>query len=197
MRRLSTAALSGFATSTGLGELSADPRVLAIEPDREIHPIPVITDRDTLPGGVRGAAIVDSGVAHDRTGESWRTHTFLPGLRVSGRTGNLRVSDGFGERLWWVFDATGRTREDRGGQGTRVARSGVFVVFATGPSPCRLSSTGETYSARSSRLAGAAARYLELHPGANPSVPASWRKCAATRDTIRQNPSRALRAGRP
>lgn len=79
----------------------------------------------------------------------------------------------------------------------RLARSGIFVVASAGTRGCRLSPTGETYSTRSPYLAGAATRRLELHPGANPSVLASWRKCTATRDTIRQNPSRAMRTGRP
>ncbi|MEU7744628.1 S8 family serine peptidase [Nonomuraea sp. NPDC049158] len=278
VRRFYTSALPGFATvltASELAELSADPRVLAIEPDREIHPMPITTS--ALPHAPRAARatgkgvtvfIVDSGVTHGRTGNSGRTGTFhSEDLRMSGHTGNLRVSHGFGDRLWWAFDATGRTGEDCGGHGTRVARaiagrshgvapqadvasvrvlgcggsgslsdalagldwvrrhargpavanlsldgadspalrtamarlarSGVFVVAATDAGRCRLSPTGETYSARAPRLAGAAARYLELHPAANPSVLASWLKCAATRDTIRQNPSRALRTGRP
>ncbi|MEU8141809.1 S8 family serine peptidase [Nonomuraea sp. NPDC048901] len=281
VRRFYTAALPGFATllnASELAELSADPRVVAIEPDREIHAMPLTTSarlpsrrapraprtrRATRATG-KGVTvyIVDSGVTHGRTGA---VHSENP--HMSGRTETLRVSDGLGDRLWWAFDATGRTGEDCGGHGTRVARavagrshgvapqasvasvrvlgcggsgslsdalagldwvrrhargpavanisldgadspalrtamarlarSGVFVVAATDTGRCRVSPTGETYSARAPRLAGAAARYLELHPGANPSVLASWLKCAATRDTIRQNPSRALRTGRP
>ncbi|MEV6151417.1 S8 family serine peptidase [Nonomuraea sp. NPDC052129] len=287
VRRFYTAALPGFATllnASELAELSADPRVVAVEPDREIHPMPLTTSarrharRAPLAANaprtrraIRAARatgkgvtvyIVDSGVTHGRPGafRSGNPH-------MSGRTETLRVSDGLGDRLWWAFDATGRTGEDCDGHGTRVARavagrshgvspqasvasvrvlgcggsgslsdalagldwvrrhargpavanlsldgadspalrtamarlarSGVFVVAATDTGRCRLSPTGETYSARAPRLAGAAARYLELHPGANPSVLASWLKCSATRDTIRQNPSRALRTGRP
>ncbi|WP_433517264.1 S8 family serine peptidase [Nonomuraea sp. CA-143628] len=272
VRRFYTAALPGFATllnASELAELSADPRVVAIEPDREIRPMPVTrstarrTRRATRATG-KGVTvyIVDSGATHGRTGafRSGNPH-------MSGRAETLRKPDGLGDRLWSAFDATGRTGEDCDGHGTRVARavagrshgaapqasvaavrvlgcggsgslsdalagldwvrrhardpavanisldgadspalrtamarlarSGVFVVAASDTGRCRLSPTGETYSARAPRLAGAAARYLELHPAANPSVLASWLKCAATRDTIRQNPSRALRTGRP
>ncbi|MEU7852855.1 S8 family serine peptidase [Nonomuraea sp. NPDC049141] len=262
VRRFYTAAIPGFATwvnATELAELRADPRVLAIEPDREIHPMPItgaarpIHARPiTGPSRARGRGvtvyIVDSG--------------------VSGQPmGGPRRAGGFGDRAWRAFDATGRTGDDCGGHGTRVARviagrshgvaprariasvrvlgcggsgslsdvlagldwvrrhahgsavanlsidgarspalrtamarlarSGVFVVASADTGGCRLAPTGETYSTRSPYLAGAAARYLELHPGANPSVLASWLKCTAARDTIRQNPSRAMRTGRP
>jgi hypothetical protein len=75
----------------------------------------------------------------------------------------------------------------------RLTQSGVFVVASASNGGCRLSPTGETYSSGAPYLAGAAASYLELHPGANPSVLGSWLKCTATGETIRQNPSRALR----
>lgn len=270
VRRFYTAAIPGFATwvnTTELAELRADPRVLAIEPDREIQPWPLTgSARQIHPRLITGPArarvargtgrgvtvyIVDSGV----NGQ--------PGTAMGG----LHRTGGFGDRAWRAFDATGRTGDDCGGHGTRVARaiagrshgvaprariasvrvlgcggsgslsdvlagldwvrrhahgpavanlsidgarsralrtamarlarSGVFVVASAGTGGCRLSPTGETYSTRSPYLAGAAARYLELHPDVNPSVLASWLKCTATRDTIRQNPSRASRTGRP
>ena len=255
VRRFYTAAIPGFATwvnATELAELRADPRVLAIEPDREIHPMPI-----------NGSA-----PARARRGTGRGVTVYIVDSGVNGPpVGGLRRAGGFGDRAWRAFDATGRTGDDCGGHGTRVARaaagrshgvaprariasvrvlgcggsgslsdvlagldwvrrhargpavanlsidgadsralrtamarlarSGVFVVASADTGGCRLSPTGETYSARSPYLAGAAARYLELHPDANPSVLASWLKCTATRHTIRQNPSRASRTGRP
>ncbi|MEU4226191.1 S8 family serine peptidase [Nonomuraea sp. NPDC026600] len=270
VRRFYTAAIPGFATwvnATELAELRADPRVLAIEPDREIHPMPIAgAARQNRSRPITGFAR-----ARVTRGAGRGVTVYIVDSGVNGKprtaTGGLRRAGGFGDRAWRAFDATGRTGDDCGGHGTRVARaiagrshgvaprariasvrvlgcggsgslsdvlagidwvrrhadgpavanlsidgarsralrtamarlarSGVFVVASADTGGCRLSPTGETYSTRSPYLAGAAARYLELHPGANPSVLASWLKCTATRHTIRQNPSRASRTGRP
>ncbi|MFD1537979.1 S8 family serine peptidase [Nonomuraea guangzhouensis] len=265
VRRFYTAAIPGFATwvnAAELAELRADPRVLAIEPDREIHPMPI-----TGPARqIHARPITGPSWARSPRGTGRGVTVYLVDSGVNGQPGRLRAG-GFGDRAWRAFDATGRTGEDCGGHGTRVARaiggrshgvaprariasvrvlgcggsgslsdvlagldwvrrhahrpavanlsidgarsralrtamarltrSGVFVVASADTGGCRLSPTGETYSPRSPYLAGAAARYLELHPDANPSDLASWLKCTAMRDTIRQNPSRAMRTGRP
>ncbi|MBT2226981.1 S8 family serine peptidase [Nonomuraea sp. NEAU-A123] len=279
VRRFYTAAIPGFATwvnTTELAELRADPRVLAIEPDREIHPMPITApDRAWLITGpahqIHSRSTTGPNRARVARGTGRGVTVYIVDSGVNGQPGTatvgLRRAGGFGDRAWRAFDATGRAGDDCGGHGTRVARaiagrshgvaprariasvrvlgcggsgslsdvlagldwvrrhahgpavanlsidgarsralrtamarltrSGVFVVASADTGGCRLSPTGETYSTRSPYLAGAAARYLELHPDANPSVLASWLKCTATRDTIRQNPSRASRTGRP
>ncbi|MEU1385009.1 MULTISPECIES: protease inhibitor I9 family protein [unclassified Nonomuraea] len=108
VRRYYTEALPGFATFLTVGELAelrSDPRVLAVEPDREIHampadaPAPAEAASDTDPGTGAGTTVyvVDSGVDVTRAE--------------------------FGDRAWRAFDATGGTGRDCGGHGTRVARA--------------------------------------------------------------------------
>ncbi|MEO3869009.1 S8 family serine peptidase [Nonomuraea sp. B12E4] len=103
VRRYYTAALPGFATfltAAELAELRADPRVLAIEPDRQIHPMPMAAPTRPLPGEGTGRGttvyVVDSGVDPDRVA--------------------------FAERVWRAFDATGGTGRGCAGHGTRAAR---------------------------------------------------------------------------
>ncbi|MFC4006808.1 S8 family serine peptidase [Nonomuraea purpurea] len=104
VRRYYTAALPGFATfltAAELASLRSDPRVLAIEPDREIHPMRGRRPGRTLPdAGSDGAGatvyVVDSGVDAGR------------GTR-------------FDDRAWHAFDATGGTGRDCLGYGTRAA----------------------------------------------------------------------------
>ncbi|MFG1707951.1 protease inhibitor I9 family protein [Nonomuraea sp. M3C6] len=103
VRRYYTAALPGFATfltAAELAELRTDPRVRAIEPDRQIHPM--TAGRSTRPPSVPGTGagttvyVVDSGVDAGRAE--------------------------FGDRAWRAFDATGGTGRDCGwGHGTQVA----------------------------------------------------------------------------
>ncbi|MFI9590051.1 S8 family serine peptidase [Nonomuraea sp. NPDC052265] len=108
VRRYYTEALPGFATFLTAGELvelRSDPRVLAVEPDREIHampgdaPAPADTSdtSDTSAGAGTTVYVVDSGVDVTRPE--------------------------FGDRAWRAFDATGGTGRDCGGHGTRVARA--------------------------------------------------------------------------
>jgi hypothetical protein len=242
VRRFYTAALPGFATFLTAGELAelrADPRVRAIEPDRQIHPM--TGGASARPRAVRtgGAGttvyVVDSGVDVTRPE--------------------------FGDRAWHAFDATGGTGRDCSGHGTQVAktiagrytgvapkariasvrvlgcdgpgtladvlagldwirrhargpavaglsfdgadspalrtavramaRSGLFTVVAADSRTCRVTPGGAAFSANAPQLAGAAARHLELHPAAHPSVLASWLKCTTAGGAIRQNPSGA------
>ncbi|MGW0479778.1 hypothetical protein [Nonomuraea sp. NPDC003214] len=233
VRRYYTAALPGFATVLNAAEeaeLRADPRVLALEPDRAIRPAPGRAATPARTPGGRGVTVyvVGSGMDVDR----------------------------FGDRAWRAFDATGGTGHDCTGHGTRAARavaaaapqariasvrtlgchgagrlsdvlagldwvrrhargpavtsvpldtagspalttalralvrSGVFVT-ATGPGACRTAPGEPAYTAAAPHLAGAAAGYLESHPGANPADLATWLKCPAVRGAIRQNPSRS------
>jgi subtilisin family serine protease len=102
VRRYYTEALPGFATfltADELAELRSDPRVLAIEPDRQIHAMPArpLTDRSTGTGAGTTVYVVDSGVDITR--------------------------DDFGDRAWRAFDATGGTGRDCDGHGTRVAKA--------------------------------------------------------------------------
>ncbi|MEW9549492.1 protease inhibitor I9 family protein [Nonomuraea sp. NPDC050783] len=102
VRRYYTAALPGFATFLSAAELAAlraDPRVRTVEPDRQIHPMPVRRPAHALAGGGTGAGVtvhlVDSGVDAGRAE--------------------------FGDRAWRAFDATGGTGRDCTGHGTQVA----------------------------------------------------------------------------
>ncbi|MEV4554659.1 S8 family serine peptidase [Nonomuraea wenchangensis] len=102
VRRYYTAALPGFATyltAAELASLRADPRVRAVEPDRQIHPMPVRRPAHPLTGPATGAGttiyLVDSGVD----------------------TGRAE----FGDRAWRAYDATGGTGRDCTGHGTQVA----------------------------------------------------------------------------
>ncbi|MEV3978930.1 S8 family serine peptidase [Nonomuraea sp. NPDC049758] len=109
VRRYYTEALPGFATFLTVGELAelrSDPRVLAVEPDREIHAMPgdapapapaSDTDADSGAGAGTTVFVVDTGVDVTRAE--------------------------FGDRAWRAFDATGGTGRDCGGHGTRVARA--------------------------------------------------------------------------
>ncbi|MER6511142.1 S8 family serine peptidase [Nonomuraea sp. NPDC001636] len=107
VRRYYTEALPGFATFLTVGELAelrSDPRVLAVEPDREIHAMPgdapapaSDTDADTGTGAGATVFVVDTGVDVTRAE--------------------------FGDRAWRAFDATGGTGRDCGGHGTHVART--------------------------------------------------------------------------
>ncbi|MFF4197068.1 S8 family serine peptidase [Nonomuraea sp. NPDC001831] len=107
VRRYYTEALPGFATFLTAGELAelrSDPRVLAVEPDREIHAMPgdasapaSDTDADSGTGTGTTVFVVDTGVDVTRAE--------------------------FGDRAWRAFDATGGTGRDCGGHGTRVARA--------------------------------------------------------------------------
>ncbi|MBN6055315.1 hypothetical protein JYK22_25485, partial [Nonomuraea sp. RK-328] len=107
VRRYYTAALPGFATwlsASEVGELLADPRVRAVEPDLPTRPLPDRgptqgnAARDVAAGGGGGVTVyvVDSGLDVDR--------------------------EEFGDRAWHAFDATGGTGDDCTGHGTRAAR---------------------------------------------------------------------------
>ncbi|NBE97863.1 hypothetical protein FE391_30280 [Nonomuraea sp. KC401] len=102
VRRYYTAALPGFATfltAAELAELRADPRVRAIEADRQIHPMTSRRADPPPPGPATGAGttvyVVDSGLDPGRAE--------------------------FGDRTWRAFDATGGTGHDCAGTGTRTA----------------------------------------------------------------------------
>jgi subtilisin family serine protease len=102
VRRYYTEALPGFATfltARELAELRSDPRVQAIEPDRQIHAMTGVRPARPLSGAATGAGttvyVVDSGVDITRAE--------------------------FGDRAWRAFDATGGTGRDCSGHGTRVA----------------------------------------------------------------------------
>ncbi|NUP03059.1 MAG: hypothetical protein HOW59_34575 [Nonomuraea sp.] len=104
VRRYYTEALPGFATFLTAGELAelrSDRRVLAIEPDRQIHAMPAsgsaTPPTDTATGAGTTVYVVDSGVDDTRAE--------------------------FGDRAWRAFDATGGTGRDCAGHGTRVART--------------------------------------------------------------------------
>ncbi|WP_219462655.1 hypothetical protein, partial [Nonomuraea rhizosphaerae] len=84
------------------------------------------------------------------------------------------------------------TADDGAPPATGGSSAGDSAV-SSGGGGCRISPTGETFSSGAPYLAGAAARYLEFHPGANPSVLGSWLKCTTGRDAIRENPSRDMR----
>ncbi|NRQ38602.1 S8 family serine peptidase [Nonomuraea sp. NN258] len=114
VRRFYTAALPGFATfltAAELAELRADPRVLTVEADRQLHPIPVRrTPRPTDDWGTGARAtvyVVDSGVDVARPE--------------------------FGDRAWHAFDATGGTGRDCTGHGTQVARIAAGRVTGIAP----------------------------------------------------------------
>ncbi|NUW42840.1 protease inhibitor I9 family protein [Nonomuraea rhodomycinica] len=105
VRRYYTAALPGFATwltASEVGELRADPRVRAVEPDVPTWPLPQRAatpgnaERDASAGGGVTVYVVDSGLDVDR--------------------------EEFGDRAWHAFDATGGTGDDCTGHGTRAAR---------------------------------------------------------------------------
>ncbi len=72
-----------------------------------------------------------------------------------------------------------------------LVRSGVFVVGAADSVACRVTPGGAAYSALAPHLAGAAARHLERHPGANPAFLTSRFNCTPAHGAIRQNPSAA------
>ncbi|TDD00066.1 hypothetical protein E1292_29770 [Nonomuraea deserti] len=102
VRRYYTAALPGFATfltAAELAELRTDPRVRAIEADRQIHPMTSRRADPPPPGQATGAGttvyVVDSGLDPGRPE--------------------------FGDRTWRAFDATGGTGHDCAGNGTRTA----------------------------------------------------------------------------
>jgi subtilisin family serine protease len=102
VRRYYTAALPGFATWLSAAEeteLRADPRVRALEPDREIHPMTGRAPATMPADGGKGVTVyvMDSGL--DLTGGE------------------------FGDRAWRAFDATGGTGQDCTGHGTQVARA--------------------------------------------------------------------------
>lgn len=102
VRRYYTAALPGFATwlsAAEEAELRADPRVRALEPDREIHPMTGRAPASFQAEGGKGVTVyvVDSGL-------------------------DLTRSE-FGDRAWRAFDATGGTGQDCTGHGTQVARA--------------------------------------------------------------------------
>ena len=102
VRRYYTAALPGFATwlsAAEEAELRADPRVRALEPDREIHPMTGRAPTTVPAEGGKGVTVyvVDTGL--DLTGGE------------------------FGDRAWRAFDATGGTGQDCTGHGTQVARA--------------------------------------------------------------------------
>jgi subtilisin family serine protease len=153
VRRYYTAALPGFATfltAAELAELRADPRVRTVEPDRQIHPMPVrrlarpLTDRATGAGVT--VYVVDSGVDagrpasedQDRRASGDRTQ------RTSGDRTRPGFADqtwrGFADRTWRAFDATGATGRDCTGHGTQVAgrvhaaapRAGIASVRVLG-----------------------------------------------------------------
>ncbi|MER6578335.1 S8 family serine peptidase [Nonomuraea sp. NPDC001023] len=108
VRRYYTEALPGFATFLTAGELAelrSDPRVLAVEPDREIHAMP----------GDASAPASDTD-ADSGTGTGTGTTVFVVDTGVDVTRAE------FGDRAWRAFDATGGTGRDCGGHGTRVAR---------------------------------------------------------------------------
>ncbi|WP_049570524.1 protease inhibitor I9 family protein [Nonomuraea sp. SBT364] len=232
VRRYYTAALPGFATMLNAAEeaeLRADPRVLALEPDREIRPA---AGRAALPARApagRGVTVyvVDSGVdvarlgdrawrafdatggtGHDCTGHGTRVaravaaaapHARIASVRTLGCGGTGTLSDVLAGLDWVRRHARGpavtSVQLDTAGSPAlatamrALVRSGVLVT-AAGPGACRAAPGEPAYTAAAPRLAGAAARYLEFHPGANPADLTTWLKCTATRPAIRQNPSR-------
>ncbi|WP_125646442.1 protease inhibitor I9 family protein [Nonomuraea sp. WAC 01424] len=104
VRRYYTEALPGFATFLTAGELAelrSDRRVLAIEPDREIH---------AMPGGASAPSDSDD----TATGAGTTVYVVDSGVEVTRAE--------FGDRAWRAFDATGGTGRDCAGHGTRVAR---------------------------------------------------------------------------
>lgn len=104
VRRYYTEALPGFATFLTAGELAelrSDRRVLAIEPDRQIHAMPV-------PGSVAPPS-------DDATGAGTTVYVVDSGIDVT--------TEEFGDRAWRAFDATGGAGRDCGGHGTRMART--------------------------------------------------------------------------
>lgn len=238
VRRYYTAALPGFATfltAAELAELRADPRVSAVEPDRQIHPMPV--RRPALPPAGRAAGagvtvyVVDSGVdagrpafeerawrAFDATGGAGRdctghgtqvagrVHAAAPGARIAsvrvlGCGGPGALADVLAGLDWIRRHARGPSVAalSLDGAGSvafdtavhALVRSGVFVVGAADSAACRMRPGGAAYTALTPHLAGAAARYLELHPGANPAILTSRFNCTSAHGAIRQNPSRA------
>lgn len=129
VRRYYTAALPGFATyltAAELAELRADPRVRAVEPDRETHPAPVARPGspptgDGTGGGVT-AYVVDSGMEAGFVADHAADDGPVGGGSVGGGpAGNREAGSGFGDRAWRAFDATGGTGRDCTGHGTRVA----------------------------------------------------------------------------
>ncbi|WP_336205850.1 S8 family serine peptidase [Nonomuraea sp. LPB2021202275-12-8] len=112
VRRYYTAALPGFATwlsAAEEAELRADPRVQALEPDRQIHPMNGRRPAVAQTAGGKGVTVyvVDSGVDITR-GE-------------------------FGERAWRAFDATGGTGQDCTGHGTQVAHTVAGRSYGVAP----------------------------------------------------------------
>ncbi|MCK2217573.1 S8 family serine peptidase [Actinomadura sp. ATCC 31491] len=123
VRRYYTAALPGFATFLTAGELAAlraDPRVRAVEPDRQIHPMPVRPPARPLTGPATGAGttifLVDSGVDAQRAE--------------------------FGDRAWRAFDATGGAGRDCTGHGTRIAGRAHAAAPAAGIASVRVLGCG-------------------------------------------------------
>lgn len=116
VRRFYTSALPGFATfltAPELTELRGDPRVRAIEPDRQIHPM------------------ASRGPAH------------VPDVRASGSGVTVYVVDSgigaeFGGRAWRAFDATGGAGRDCGGHGTQVASRAHDVAPKAGIASVRV-----------------------------------------------------------
>ncbi|MFI7463559.1 protease inhibitor I9 family protein [Nonomuraea sp. NPDC049646] len=110
VRRYYTEALPGFATFLTVGELAelrSDPRVLAVEPDREIHAMPA-----DAPAPAEAASETSAGTD---TGAGTTVFVVDSGVDVTRAE--------FGDRAWRAFDATGGTGRDCGGHGTRVARA--------------------------------------------------------------------------
>ncbi|WP_113703761.1 S8 family serine peptidase [Nonomuraea lactucae] len=150
VRRYYTAALPGFATwltAAEVGELRADPRVRAVEPDRRIHPA---RGDHGLPGNAQSTPAREAkhGLPQEagqgtRTAGSART---IGTAGIDGIAGTIGIAgidgidgiDGmtvyvldsgldpargeFGDRAWRAFDATGGTGDDCTGHGTRLAR---------------------------------------------------------------------------
>jgi hypothetical protein len=233
VRRYYTAALPGFATwltAAEEAELRADPRVRALEPDREIHPMSGRAPATAWPPAGRGVTVyvVDSGVDPGRFGDrAWRAFDATGGtgqdctghgtqvahavgrtapqariasVRVLGCDGSGTLSDVLAGLDWVHRHARGPAVTNVSLDGAdspamtsalrRLTRSGVFVTAAADSGTCRTAPGGHAHSAAAPQLAGAAARYLGSHPGARPSVLASWLKCTAAGGVIRQNPTR-------
>ncbi|MFI7693965.1 S8 family serine peptidase [Nonomuraea sp. NPDC049655] len=115
VRRYYTEALPGFATFLTVGELAelrSDRRVLAVEPDREIHTMPGDAPAPDMDADTATDTATDSGAD---SGAGTTVFVVDTGVDVTRAE--------FGDRAWRAFDATGGTGRDCGGHGTRVARA--------------------------------------------------------------------------